>query len=74
MKFFIKLHYINYIIPLLIHLYQDMTDELDLRTMANEFIALNENRKRVFSVLVIILKNLLIAQLQNSFDNENSWS
>jgi hypothetical protein len=28
--------------------HQDMTDELDLRTIANEFIALNENRKRVF--------------------------
>ena len=31
------------------HVHQDMTDELDLRTIANEFIVLNENRKCVFS-------------------------
>ena len=29
-------------------MHQDMTDVLDLRTIASEFIALNENRKRVF--------------------------
>ena len=53
-----------------------MTDELDLRTIANEFIVQNENRKRVFGLftVVIILKNLLIAELQNSFDNKNSWN
>ena len=30
-----------------------MTDELDLRMIGNEFIALNENRKRVFGFLKI---------------------
>ena len=30
-----------------------MTNELDLRTITNEFIALNENRKRIFVFLKI---------------------
>ena len=30
-------------------MHRDMTDELDLRSIANEFIALSENRKHVFS-------------------------
>ena len=53
-----------------------MTDELDLRTIANEFIALNENRKRVFGALKISyhLENLLIAVLQSSFGIQSSWS
>ena len=34
-------------------MHQDMTGELDLRTIADEFIALNENRKRVFGFLKI---------------------
>ncbi len=36
---------------MMIHVHQDKTDELDLRTIANEFIAANDNRKRVFGLL-----------------------
>ena len=43
----------NCIIALLIHVHQDMTDELDLRTVANEFIALNKRRKCAFGFLKI---------------------
>jgi hypothetical protein len=33
---------------MMIHIHQDMIDEFDLRMITNEFIAANNNRKRVF--------------------------
>ena len=33
---------------MMIHVHQERADELNLKTIANEFIALNDNRKRIF--------------------------